>query len=54
MGNRNPWVELYLGQIAASSLQWKYDDITGKEFIETVEKILEKLVEKTLIVGEEE
>lgn len=57
MGNKNKWVELYLGEIAAEALLWKHDDITGKQFVETVEKILEKLISKDnsfiIVDGEE-
>jgi len=55
MGNKNAWVELYLGEIAASACMWSGGNISGAEFIETVEKILEKLIakDKSIIVEEE-
>ena len=56
MGNKNAWVELYLGEIAASACMWSGGNISGAEFIETVEKILEKLIakDKSMIVEEEQ
>ena len=54
MGNKNAWVELYLGEIISEAAMWKEGYRTGKEFITATEKILEKLVskDKSIIVEE--
>jgi len=46
-GQKDALLELLVGEICADALRWKHDDITGKEFVETVENVLLKFKKKS-------